>query len=164
MPDSGLVARARALLDACRRARLRLATVESCTGGLIAAAITEIAGSSDVLERGYVTYANEAKIELVGVPASLIAAHGAVSAEVAHAMAEGALAHAPVELSVSVTGIAGPGGATPTKPVGLVYIASARRWRPTLVERHIFTGDRAAIRLRAAEAAFDLLARRVAGE
>src|SRR5271156_6169715 len=115
------------VLDACRIARLTLATAESCTGGMVAAALTDIAGSSDVVERGFVTYSNAAKNQLLGVPADLIDAHGAVSAEVAAAMAEGAIANAPVDLAVSVTGIAGPGGATPTKPVGLVLICLARR-------------------------------------
>src|SRR6185312_13447885 len=116
MPDD-LNVEAEAVLRLCRAAKLRLATAESCTGGLVAASLTAIAGSSDVVERGFVTYSNEAKTELLGVPAPLIAAHGAVSAEVALAMAEGALAHAPVDLAVSITGIAGPGGATPGKPV-----------------------------------------------
>jgi nicotinamide-nucleotide amidase len=108
---------AQAVLDACRARQWRLATAESCTGGLVAGALTAIAGSSDVIERGFVTYSNEAKSELLGVPPETIAAHGAISAETAAAMARGALARAPVDLAVSVTGIAGPGGATPTKPV-----------------------------------------------
>ncbi len=147
MADEELPAAARRLLEACRARKLRLATAESCTGGLIAGTLTEIAGSSDVVERGFVTYSNEAKTELVGVPAAMIAAHGAVSEEVAHAMAEGALAHAPVDLAVSVTGIAGPGGATPGKPVGLVYLGIVRRGRGApKVERHVFPGDRTAVR------------------
>src|SRR5690242_8589307 len=115
------------ILGICREARVKLATAESCTGGMVAAALTAIAGSSDVVERGFVTYTNEAKSELLGVPAETIAAHGAVSAETAEAMAKGAIAHAPVDLAVSVIGIAGPGGATPTKPVGLVLFGLARR-------------------------------------
>ncbi|MBI3709291.1 MAG: CinA family protein [Proteobacteria bacterium] len=122
-------ARAAALLDTCRHARLKLATAESCTGGLIAATLTEIAGSSDVLERGFVTYSNAAKTELLGIPARLIARHGAVSEAVARAMAEGALDRAPVDLAIAVTGIAGPGGATSRKPVGLVHLACARKGR-----------------------------------
>jgi nicotinamide-nucleotide amidase len=102
---------------------LRMATAESCTGGLIAAACTELPGSSDWFERGFVTYSNEAKTTMLGVPAALIAAHGAVSEEVARAMVEGALRHAPVQLAVAVTGIAGPGGAVPGKPVGTVWLA-----------------------------------------
>ncbi len=152
-----LTAKARAVLVACRRAGLTLATAESCTGGMIAAALTEIAGSSDVVERGFVTYSNEAKTELLGVPAALIAAHGAVSAEVAEAMASGVLAHAPVDLAVSVTGIAGPGGATPTKPVGLVYLGIVRLGGACRSERRVFAGDRRAVRHAAVDRALDLL-------
>ncbi len=134
------------VLGACRSARLKLATAESCTGGLVIAALTDIAGSSDVVERGFVTYSNEAKTELLGVPAPMIAAHGAVSAQVATAMVQGALARAPVDLAVSITGIAGPGGATAGKPVGLVYFGVARKGGATRVERHTFSGNRAAER------------------
>ena len=109
-----------ALAQALREGGLRLATAESCTGGLIAAACTAVAGSSDWFERGFVTYSNAAKTEAIGVDAALIAAHGAVSEEVALAMARGALAHSQADLAVAVTGIAGPGGATPGKPVGTV--------------------------------------------
>src|SRR5579863_4624644 len=113
--DARLRSAAKHLLAVCRARGLRVATAESCTGGLIAGALTEIAGSSDVVERGFVTYSNAAKAELLGVLPALIARHGAVSEEVAAAMAEGALAHAPVDLAVSVTGIAGPGGGSPDK-------------------------------------------------
>ncbi|MEM6933012.1 MAG: CinA family protein [Pseudomonadota bacterium] len=122
---------ATAVLDICRGNGLMLATVESCTGGMVSAALTDIPGSSSVVERGFVTYSNEAKTELVGVPMDLIISHGAVSGEVARAMAEGALTHAPVDLAVSITGIAGPGGATPTKPEGLVHFGCARKERAT---------------------------------
>ncbi|HEY9067754.1 MAG TPA: nicotinamide-nucleotide amidohydrolase family protein, partial [Burkholderiaceae bacterium] len=108
--------------DALRRAGLTIASAESCTGGLIAAACTGIAGSSDWFERGFVTYSNEAKTESLGVPAALIAAHGAVSDAVARAMAEGALAHSRAQIAVAVTGIAGPGGGSPGKPVGTVWM------------------------------------------
>ena len=118
-----------AVLDACRARGWHVATAESCTGGLVAAALTAIAGSSDVVERGFVTYSNEAKSELLGVPPATIAAHGAVSAETAAAMAEGAVARAPVDLAVSITGVAGPGGGSAEKPVGLVYFGVARRGR-----------------------------------
>ncbi len=118
---------ARQVLEACRRHQVMLATAESCTGGLVAAALTGIAGSSDVVERGFVTYSNEAKCDMLGVPASLVASHGAVSAEVAAAMAEGALRHARAAVAVSVTGIAGPGGGSEAKPVGLVHFAAASR-------------------------------------
>jgi nicotinamide-nucleotide amidase len=148
---------AEAVLAHHRRAGTRLATAESCTGGAIAAALTDIAGSSDVFERGFVTYSNEAKAELLGVPAALITAHGAVSHEVAAAMAEGALAHSRADVAVSVTGIAGPGGGTPTKPVGLVYIGNIRRGSAPIVERHVFTGDRAAVRAASVKRALELL-------
>jgi nicotinamide-nucleotide amidase len=151
-PDK-LVEQSVRLVTACRKAGLTLATAESCTGGLIAAILTETPGSSDVFERGYVTYANLAKIEMLGVPEALLAAHGAVSAEVAAAMAEGAARRAGTDLAVSVTGIAGPGGATETKPVGLVFVGAARRDGPATAERHLFTGGRTAIRQDAVAAA-----------
>jgi nicotinamide-nucleotide amidase len=155
-PD--LIEAATRLLADCRARGLKLATAESCTGGLIAGLLTEVAGSSDVVERGFVTYSNEAKTELVGVPADLIARVGAVSEEVARAMAEGAVRRARVDLAVSVTGIAGPGGATPGKPVGLVHFACARAGKPTLHERCEF-GDigRSAVRLKSVERALALL-------
>ncbi|HET6224256.1 MAG TPA: CinA family protein [Dongiaceae bacterium] len=159
--DDELLSRARALLDAYRQARLRVVTAESCTGGLISATLTEIAGSSDVVDRGFVTYSNEAKIELLGVPSALIDKHGAVSPHVARAMAEGALKMSRADVAVAVTGIAGPGGATPTKPVGLVYVAVERRGREPLLERHVFSGDRRAVRLASVETAFDLLDRQL---
>jgi nicotinamide-nucleotide amidase len=135
-----------ALADALRSRSLKLATAESCTGGMIAAACTSIAGSSDWFERGFVTYSNEAKSEMLGVDAALIAAHGAVSEAVVRAMAEGALAHSRADVAVAVTGIAGPGGAVPGKPVGTVWLASARRGAATLAEHVLFGGDRAAVR------------------
>ena len=138
-----------------------LVTAESCTGGWASQALTSIAGSSEWFERGFVTYSNAAKSELLGVPAPLIAKHGAVSAQVARAMAEGALARAPEDVTVAVTGIAGPGGASPGKPVGLVYLAVARKARDTLVERHQFPGDRTAVRLATVEAAFGLIERQL---
>jgi nicotinamide-nucleotide amidase len=123
----------------------RLVSAESCTGGLIAAACTSIAGSSDWFERGYVSYSNAAKIDLLGVPPALIDSHGAVSEEVARAMATGALAHSQAQWAVAVTGIAGPGGATPGKPVGLVWLAWAGP-QGVDAERQQFDGDRAAVR------------------
>jgi nicotinamide-nucleotide amidase len=127
MSDSELIERASELLDLCRARKLKIAAAESCTGGLVAATLTEIAGSSDVFERGFVTYSNEAKIAMLGVPAAVLEAHGAVSRETAEAMADGALAHAPADLAVSITGIAGPGGAVSGKPVGLVHFGGASR-------------------------------------
>jgi nicotinamide-nucleotide amidase len=148
---------ARQVLDRCRAKKLTLATAESCTGGMIAAALTDIAGSSDVVERGFVTYSNEAKTELLGVPADVIARVGAVSEEVARAMAAGALDHAPVDLAVAVTGIAGPGGGSAEKPVGLVHFGLARRGRATSAEHHVFPGDRDAVRRATVKRALELL-------
>ena len=152
------------LLEACREAGLRIATAESCTGGLVAALLTEIAGSSDVVERGFVTYSNEAKIECLGVPADLLASHGAVSEAVARAMAEGALAHAHADIAVSVTGVAGPGGGSASKPVGLVHLAAARKGGATLHQECRF-GDigRDAVRLKSVEAALALIWRVLQG-
>jgi nicotinamide-nucleotide amidase len=155
--EAETLALAQSVLDACRARNWRLATAESCTGGLVAGALTAIAGSSDIVERGFVTYSNEAKSELLGVPPAIIAAHGAVSAETTAAMARGAIARAPVDLAISVTGIAGPGGATPTKPVGLVLFGLARRDRTCRTERRIFPGDRSAVRQAALEMALKLL-------
>jgi nicotinamide-nucleotide amidase len=150
------------LLDLYRNRRLRIATAESCTGGMIAAALTDIAGSSDVFERGFVTYSNEAKTQQVGVPADLIAHHGAVSVHVAREMAAGALKHSGADVAVAVTGIAGPGGGSEVKPVGLVYIAVARRDGDPAIERHQFRGDRAEIRKATVERALEMLAEAIA--
>ncbi len=133
-----LVQLAQRTLDACLARRLKIATAESCTGGLLAVALTENAGSSNVFERGFVTYSNEAKQDMLGVDAGLLAAHGAVSAEVAEAMALGALAKSRAQLTLAVTGIAGPGGGSPEKPVGLVHFALAQEERPTLLVRKHF--------------------------
>ncbi|WP_198376616.1 CinA family protein [Neoroseomonas rubea] len=133
-----------------------LATAESCTGGLIAAALTAIAGSSSVVMAGFVTYSNTAKVAMVGVQEATLAAHGAVSDPVARQMAEGALARAGVDVALSCTGVAGPGGGSADKPVGLVFIARARRGAPTIVERHVFPGDRAAVRAATVAAALRL--------
>jgi nicotinamide-nucleotide amidase len=150
---------ARLVLTLGREAGLMLATVESCTGGLVAGALTAIPGSSDVLDRGLVTYSNAAKTALVGVPEALIAEHGAVSEPVARAMAEGAMTAAGVGAAVAITGIAGPGGGTPDKPVGLVHFAAARTGRPTLHQEMRF-GDigREAVRLASVRVALELLA------
>jgi nicotinamide-nucleotide amidase len=152
-----ICAQAEAVLATCRAGRLMVATAESCTGGLIAGALTEIAGSSDVLERGFVTYSNAAKTELLGVPAGLILAEGAVSEPVARAMAEGAVAHSAADLAVAVTGIAGPGGGSADKPVGLVWFGLARRGGPSRTERHVFAGDRREVRRAAVARALALL-------
>jgi nicotinamide-nucleotide amidase len=126
--------------------RERIGTAESCTGGLIAAACTSLAGSSAWFERGVVTYSNEAKAELLGVPKGLIALHGAVSAEVAEHMARGLLAHAPIDWALSVTGIAGPSGGSADKPVGTVWLALVHAGQPARVWREHFGGDRQAVR------------------
>ena len=157
MFDPETLASAERVLAAFRRRGWRLATAESCTGGLVAAALTAIAGSSDVVERGFVTYSNEAKIELLAVPSDTIAAHGAVSAQTAAAMARGAVRRAPADVSVSITGIVGPGGGTPQKPVGLVYLGVARRDGACRVERRIFPGDRTEIRQAALVEALQML-------
>ncbi|MCW3475464.1 CinA family protein [Limobrevibacterium gyesilva] len=157
MIDDAILAQAEALLQRCREAGLTVATAESCTGGLIAASLTAIAGSSDVVERGFITYSNQAKTDLVGVPAALIAAVGAVSEDVARGMAEGTIARTPADLAVSVTGVAGPGGGSAEKPVGLVWFGCARRGHPTRTLRRIFPGDRTAIRRAAVAQALDLL-------
>ena len=149
--------RATVLLEAYRVRGLMLATAESCTGGLIAASLTDIAGSSDVVERGFVTYSNAAKHEILGVPEALIADHGAVSAQVAEAMASGALDHARADVAVSVTGIAGPGGASGDKPVGLVFLGLARRGEAVTSERRVFPGDRRQVREASVLEAFALL-------
>jgi nicotinamide-nucleotide amidase len=132
--------------DALRTRGAMLATAESCTGGLIAATCTSVAGSSDWFERGFVTYSNAAKTEMLDVDAALIARHGAVSAEVACAMAVGALAHSRAALAVAATGIAGPGGATPGKPVGTVWLAFARRGEAACAELQQLAGGRTAVR------------------
>jgi nicotinamide-nucleotide amidase len=150
--------RASALLDAYRERGWRIATAESCTGGLVAALLTEIAGSSAVVECGFVTYSNEAKSAMLGVDPGLIEAHGAVSGPVGRAMAEGALARSGADVAVSITGIAGPGGATATKAVGLVHFGLAVRNRPTRHrERNYGDLGRTVVRERALEDALGLL-------
>jgi nicotinamide-nucleotide amidase len=138
-----------------------IATAESCTGGLIAGCLTEIAGSSAVVERGFVTYSNEAKTEMLGVPAAVIASVGAVSEEVARAMAEGALAHSRAGLTVAVTGVAGPGGGSPEKPVGLVHFGCAMRDAETLHRRVVFDGDRSDVRRETVRTALEMLRERL---
>lgn len=150
---------ASSLLDRCRASGLRVTTAESCTGGLVAAALTAIAGASDVFERGFVTYSNAAKTAMLGVPASLIATEGAVSEAVARHMAEGAIAASEADLAVAVTGVAGPSGGTAAKPVGLVWFAAVRRGGSVLAEQHQFPGDRREVREASVRAALALLTR-----
>ncbi len=145
------------VLNKCIEKGVMLALAESCTGGMIAAALTEISGSSAVVERGFVTYTNEAKNEMIGVPMDLIKVHGAVSEDVARAMALGAIEYSKAQISVAVTGIAGPTGATPDKPVGLVHISCARENGTTLHERFVFKGGRSEVRAQAMMAALDMV-------
>jgi nicotinamide-nucleotide amidase len=152
---ASLSEQATALLELCRRKTLRIATAESCTGGLIAATLTDIPGSSDVFERGFVTYSNEAKQAMLEVPSETLRQFGAVSRETAEAMAAGALAHSLAEIAVSVTGIAGPGGAAPGKPVGLVHFAAAAR-HGNLLHRECHFGEIGRSRVREAAVAESL--------
>jgi nicotinamide-nucleotide amidase len=154
--DRETIELATAVLEACRARNWHVATAESCTGGLVAAALTAIAGSSDVVDRGFVTYSNEAKMELLGVTEATLAAHGAVSSETALAMAHGAVTRAGVDLAVSITGVAGPGGGSAEKPVGLVYLGIATKGA-CRSERQIFPGDRDGIRRAAMVLALELL-------
>jgi nicotinamide-nucleotide amidase len=160
MFPSSFLRLAEIVLADARTQKLRIATAESCTGGLIAALLTEISGASDAFDRGFVVYSNRAKSDLLGVPGDLIADAGAVSEAVARSMAEGAVENSNAHLAVSVTGVAGPGGGTKLKPIGLVHIAAAREGRSIIHEAHRF-GDigRAAIRMNAVEAALQLLHR-----
>ena len=154
-----------ALLELCKAKKLMIATAESCTGGLVVGALTDIAGSSAVVDRGFVTYTNEAKHEMLGVPADTLSQHGAVSRETAEAMANGVLAHAPADLAVSITGIAGPGGGSAAKPVGLVYFAAASR-SGHRIHREQRYGDigRAEVRRRSVLEALSMLSELVSSE
>ncbi len=157
---SSLLRLAEVVIAEARTQKLRIATAESCTGGLIGGLLTEIPGSSDVFERGFVVYSNRAKQDMLGVPGDLIADMGAVSEAVSRAMAEGAVENSNAHLAVAVTGIAGPGGGTKMKPVGLVHIAAARENRSILHEAHRF-GDigRTEVRIKTVEAALQMLQR-----
>ncbi len=158
MIDTELRHAAKALLALCRARGLRIATAESCTGGLVAGALTEIAGSSDVVDRGFVTYSNAAKEAMLGVPAATLKRHGAVSAETAIAMAVGALKHSHADLAVAITGIAGPGGGSKAKPVGLVHFAAARRDGRRIERRRLFGKiGRRRVRLKSVAEALKLL-------
>lgn len=149
---------AQSVIDKAGAEGLMIATAESCTGGMIAAALTDVPGSSAIVERGFVTYSNEAKAEMIGVPMNLIEQHGAVSAPVARAMAIGAVKNSQADMAVSVTGIAGPGGGTDRKPVGLVWFGHCDRNGITRVERRVFAdGSRSFVRAKATETALHLL-------
>ena len=155
--ETALCQKANAILDACKRHGTKLATVESCTGGLLSATLTELPGSSAMFTHGFITYANEAKQEMVGVPAALIAQHGAVSEPVARAMAEGALKASSADIAVSVTGIAGPDGGSEAKPVGTVHFACACKGKETIHSMQRFTGDRTDVRMKAVDHALDMI-------
>ncbi|MCV0378093.1 CinA family protein [Nitratireductor sp.] len=155
---SGFETRARAVLATCNARGIMLATAESCTGGMIAAALTDIAGSSSVVDRGFVTYSNEAKMEMLGVSPETLAAHGAVSQETALEMAQGALAHSRAGVTVAVTGIAGPDGGSDEKPVGLVWFGLAMKGRAPVAQSHVFEDrDRAGVRAATVETALDMV-------
>jgi nicotinamide-nucleotide amidase len=158
MPDAETTAAASALLDLCKAKKLMVATAESCTGGLVAGALTDIAGSSAVVDRGFVTYTNEAKHQMLGVPTETLQKFGAVSRDTAEAMVRGALGHANADLAVSITGIAGPGGGSPEKPIGLVHFAAASRGG-RLIHRERRFGDigRAEVRRRSVLEALAML-------
>lgn len=157
---SELMAKARDVMAACQAAGTLLSVAESCTGGLVGAALTAIPGSSTWVDRGFITYSNQAKMEMLGVPPELIDRCGVVSEQVSKAMAEGALAHSAAAVSVAITGIAGPAGGSADKPVGTVHIAAAGRGRATLHKRLQLNGDRDHVRYAAALAAMDLLIER----
>ena len=157
IPDETRLRLAAELVERCAQQGIMVATAESCTGGMIAAAITDIAGSSAVLDRGLVTYSNQAKMEMLGVRAEIIDRHGAVSEETARAMVEGALRHSRAQLAVAVTGIAGPGGGSSDKPVGLVHLAVGRSGGTISTRRVVFAGDRRAVRIATVETALEML-------
>jgi nicotinamide-nucleotide amidase len=158
MVSKTILLQAAGVLATLRARGWRAATAESCTGGLVCAALTHVAGSSDVVDRGFVTYSNDAKTDMLGVPAALIVEHGAVSEAVAERMVLGALERSVAEVAVSITGIAGPGGGSVEKPVGLVWFGCAWRGGGVMTRRMVFDGDRAAVREQAAGAALALLA------
>jgi nicotinamide-nucleotide amidase len=160
-PQEHLDRAARALALASD-AGIRLATAETVTAGLVSACITSVSGASKTFERGYVLYHDSAKATGLGVPEAVSAQHGAVSAEITQGLAEGALANSGAGAAVAVTGYAGPGGGNEKNPVGTVFVAAARTGRPTLVERHVFPGDRNAVRLAAVGAALDVLVKQLA--
>ena len=145
------------LISACLEKEIKLAVAESCTGGLISACITSVAGSSNVFERGFTTYSNDAKSEMLDIPLDMIVTHGAVSEPLARAMCEGALIKAPVQLTAAVTGIAGPSGGTIEKPVGTVHIASARVGKDTMQRCYLFKGSRDEIRISTIKNALEMM-------
>jgi nicotinamide-nucleotide amidase len=145
------------VLRRCRETGVRLVLVEACAGGLVCARLTDVPGASAVVERGFIPYSNESKVEQLGVPLELLQVHGSVSAEAVEALAHAALERSRADWAVAETGIAGPTGGTPQKPVGLAFVAVLRRGQKATVERHVFTGDRSAVRRAIAERALELL-------
>ncbi|MBK8063933.1 MAG: CinA family protein [Betaproteobacteria bacterium] len=162
MFSQDLLDKAARALDAAKAAKVRIATAETCTAGLVSGCLTSVSGASQIFERGYVLYHDSAKATGLGVAEDVSRAHGAVSAEVTQGLAEGALANSGAGVAVAVTGYAGPGGGSEKNPVGTCYIAAAAHGKPTLVERHVFPGDRNGVRLAAVGAALDLIAKRLA--
>lgn len=156
MFDPALLVLAETFLQRCRVSGVKVATAESCSGGLLAGLLTETPGASDVFERGFITYSNQSKIDMLHVAPLHLEKHGAVSELVAQGMAQGLIRNTPCDLGIAITGIAGPDGGTPEKPVGLVYIAAARRGQGAFAERRDFNGTRTAIRLAAIQAALEL--------
>ena len=160
MLDANTFQLAEQVLTEARARNQKIATAESCTGGLVSGALTDVPGSSDVVDRGFVTYSNEAKMKMLGVNPETIEMHGAVSEETARAMAEGALAQSLADISVAITGVAGPGGGTTAKPVGLVHFAAARKGHATIAEKHMFGNlGRSGIRSASVDIALGLLLR-----
>lgn len=159
-PEPHLALAAQAL-NLAKAANIRLATAETVTAGLVSACLTSVSGASSIFERGFVLYHDSAKATGLGVPEEVARAHGAVSAEITQGLAEGALRHSTAGAAVAVTGYAGPGGGSEKNPVGTIFIAAARRDAPTLVERHVFAGDRNAVRLQAVQGAIALLVKRL---
>lgn len=158
MPCPDLMRRAEELVSLLRERKLAVATAESCTGGLVAAAITSVPGASEIFDRGFVTYSNAAKDDMLGVPRELIESFGAVSAQTARAMAQGAIERSLADLAVAITGVAGPGGGSAEKPIGLVYLACARKGGEIhVIERRFGEQTREAIRREAALLALDML-------
>jgi nicotinamide-nucleotide amidase len=151
----------KSLIKICKLNNIKIATAESCTGGLIAGYLTAIPGSSDIFDRGYTTYSNDSKIEMLNVPANMILSYGAVSRNVAIAMSEGALNNAPVQLTVAVTGVAGPSGGTVKKPVGTVHIACSRMGKATITKCHLFNGNRDQIRESTVKEAINMMLKQI---
>lgn len=157
-----LLRQAEDVIQAATAKKLQVATAESCTGGLISACLTEVAGASAVFDRGYISYSYDSKTAYLDVPHDIVVACGAVSAQVAIGMAEGTLRHSTANIAVAATGIAGPGGGTPDKPVGLVYLAIATRGGNAYADKNVFQGNRTEVRLQTVDKALKLLAKEIA--